>query len=150
MGSFILLLDQNKVTLDHGAPFVNVQSSWRNGPVRHVLIVDFKPQQPRRLKWCPKRMGGPCERNNSSPKWRNLKFAEISVWKRVSDHFQAFCRFVISVPHWRGILCGARIPLDASQSFIASRGWSPCVNFSIALVVVEKWHRPRCYKHLES
>ncbi len=52
-------------------------------------------------------MEGACESNNSNPKWQNLKFAEISVWKRVRDHFQAFCRLVISnlSPMWRGTLC---------------------------------------------
>lgn len=37
-------------------------------------------------------MEGSCERR---PKWQNLKFAEISVWRRVSDLFfhALFCSF---------------------------------------------------------
>lgn len=33
-------------------------------------------------------MEGFCETNNFSPKWQSLKFAEILVWRGVSDHFQ--------------------------------------------------------------
>lgn len=89
---------------------------------------------------------GPGETSNSSPKWQNLKFAEISVWRRVSDHFQAFGYFIFQR---RGILslCGC----------MHSFGWlihckqaeAPMRNFSIALVFVEKLHHPRCYKHFE-
>lgn len=51
-------------------------------------------------------MDGPCESNNSSPKWQNLKFAEISVWKRVSAHLQDFFNvwlFGYFSPKWRGV-----------------------------------------------
>lgn len=55
---------------------------WQKGAVRHALTV-FHPKSGGK-KWCPKRMEGSSER---SPKWQNLKLAEISVWRRVSDLF---------------------------------------------------------------
>lgn len=84
-----------KVTLEHhGALFVNVHPSWRNGLIGHVLMA-FLTATTRKLIRCLKRMEGACENIISSPKWQNLKFAEISVWRRVSD-FKLMSRLVIS------------------------------------------------------
>lgn len=65
-------------------------------------------------------MEGFCETNNFSPKWQSLKFAEILVWRGVSDHFQHLDIVVIwYICHRRQ--CGARIPSRAHQP---TEGWS--------------------------
>lgn len=81
-------------------------------------------------------MEGPCETIKSGAKWQNLKFAEISAWRRVSDHFKAVDLFdSVRCEHPFGFcsLHGNRL--------------KPMRNESIALVIVDKCHHTPGYRH---
>lgn len=83
-------------------------------------------------------MEGPCETSNSSPKWQNLKFPEISVWKRVSDHFQVFCRLLISSsdPIWTRRLCGVHASkLKPMRNFAVARAASPTLLQTLEIII---------------
>lgn len=131
---FFLQAKIKKVTLhpNDGRLILTIFSSWRNGPIGHVWmeLVGLKEK-----KWCPKRMEGPRESNNSRSKWPSLKFAEIWVWRRVRDALSPFFLCFILLSSWGGayfseVSCAAR-RLELSYCACCCGGF----------------HHPRCYKH---
>lgn len=89
-------------------------------------------------------------KDNFSPKWRNLKFVEISVWRKVGGLFFIVCLFYFPSLRGEQTRCRVHAFLHMPPLSFACRAES-MRNFSFALVVVEELLRPRCHhRHQQS